>query len=333
MGSITLDVAALDRLMPMHLRVGLSGRILSIGTTMALIAGDRIAPEAGFFDLFGCELSPEATEIAALLDAPVLRLRFRNGRQVGFRGHAAALSDGTVLFDLALELAELADLGGSRLTAGDFPPTDRTVDMLYLMEAKSLAMGEALRLVERLQDARDRAEAAALTDTLTGLQNRRGLDHVLQRASLGAPFSICQVDLDYFKRVNDSFGHGAGDAVLRAVARRLMRIVRASDTVARVGGDEFLIVLPGLTEIAVLDEIALRIVAELERPVVHAGQFCRISASLGIAVSTDYADPDVNLMIADADAALYRSKSAGRSRHTIHVATGAGPGAAGAGQF
>ncbi|SFH21193.1 diguanylate cyclase (GGDEF) domain-containing protein [Palleronia marisminoris] len=318
-GDITLDPGVLGQLLPMHLRTELSGRVLSMGATFARIAGSRATPDMWLFDLLACELPDGEVEVAPLVGAPVVRLRFRDGRRVGFRGHAVALPDGTALFDLAFDLVDLADLGGARLTASDFPPTDRTLDMLYLMEAKSLAMREALRLVDRLQDARDRAEAAALTDTLTGLQNRRGLDHVLQRTSLGTPFSICQVDLDHFKRVNDSYGHAAGDAVLRAVARRLMRNVRTSDTVARVGGDEFLIILPELTDIAVLDEIALRIVAELERPVVHGGQQCRISASLGIAVSTDYGYPDVKLMIADADAALYRSKSGGRARHTIHA--------------
>lgn len=318
-GAITLDPGALDQLLPMHLRTDLSGLVLSTGATFARIAGSRATRGMWFFDLFGCELPDGEVEVASLIGAPVVRLRFRDGRRVGFHGHAVSLPDGTALFDLALELVDLADLGGARLTASNFPPTDRTLDMLYLMEAKSLAMREALRLVDRLQDARDRAETAALTDTLTGLQNRCGLDQVLQRTSLGTPFSICQVDLDHFKRINDSYGHAAGDAVLCAVARRLMRIVRTSDAVARAGGDDFLIILPELTDIAILDEIALRIVAELERPVVHGGQQCRISASLGIAVSTDYGYPDVKLMIADADAALYRSKSEGRARHTIHA--------------
>ncbi|WP_375261510.1 diguanylate cyclase domain-containing protein [Palleronia sp.] len=319
MEPITLDAAALDRLMPMHLRTDPAGRVLSVGSTLAQVARHRVVPSANFFDLFECVFPCGAAEIAAMAAAPMVRLRFRIGRTIGLRGHAAMLPDGTALFDLALELAELADLGGAPLTAADFPPTDRTLDMLYLMEAKALAMSEALRLVGRLQEARDRAEVAALTDTLTGLMNRRGLDRVLQQTSLSSPFSICQVDLDYFKRVNDSFGHCAGDAVLRAVARRLTRIVRPSDAVARIGGDEFLIVLPDLTERAVLDDLAARIVEELERPVSHMGRQCRISASVGIAVSSTYAAPDAHVMMADADAALYQSKSAGRARYTIHA--------------
>lgn len=325
---ITFGACALGLFLPMHLRVDAGGSILSTGNTFARIAAARPTVGAKLFDLFECELPHGAVDIALMADAPVVRLRFRSGRRVGFRGHGAILEDGTALFDLALDLSELSDLGGAPLTAGDFPPTDRTLDMLYLMEAKSLAMGEALRLVKRLQDARVRAEEDALTDTLTGLKNRRGLESVLQKAAAGAPFSLFQIDLDYFKHINDSLGHVAGDAALQEAARRLIRIVRAGDTVARVGGDEFLIVLPDLIDREGLEDIARRLVAELERPMIHEGRRCRLSASIGIAVSTDYAQSDVNAMIADADAALYRSKSEGRARHTIHEVEGsASPGA------
>ncbi len=319
---LKLRAAELDALMPMHVAVDSHARIVGAGRALRRITGPRAAVGQDFFDGFRV-LRPEGVETAqalfnragrALTIAVPLTLR-----TVTLRGHLVRIGGGAGLLNLALGVSDLPDLGGADLTAADFAPTDPTLDMLYLMEAKELAFAESRRLIRRLQEAKTRAEEAALTDALTGLGNRRALDLILSATIAdGQSFALCHVDLDYFKSVNDSLGHAAGDAVLREVAERLSAVVRASDTVARVGGDEFMLLLPGMLEVDRLEEIAARIVGELGRPVPFGERTCRISASIGISLSTDYDPPDANRIIADADAALYASKGAGRSRHMFH---------------
>jgi diguanylate cyclase (GGDEF)-like protein len=92
---------------------------------------------------------------------------------------------------------------------------------------------------------------------------------------------------------------------------------------ARIGGDEFVLILRGVTDTARLHSIARRIIGRIEEPVPYAGTFCRISASAGITVSTHYAQPDAEKMLHDADTALYTSKRAGRARATLHAVAGA----------
>lgn len=321
-----LGPGALDALMPMHLALDAHGAIMASGRALRRLAGEAAAPGRDVFDGFRV-VRPEGVEDAGTLLAhagrPLVMRTIVAGREVTLRGHLVADAAGRGLLNLALAVSDLPDLGGADLTAQDFAPTDPTVDMLYLLEAKELAFAETRRLIGRLQGAKSRAEAEALTDALTGLANRRALEMRLAGVVReGRAFALCHVDLDYFKAVNDTLGHAAGDAVLRAAARRLGEIVRTSDTVARTGGDEFVLLFPGLVEIARLREIAGRVVAELERPVAFGGRECRISASIGISLSTAYERPDPDRMIADADAALYASKVAGRARHTFHGGAG-----------
>ena len=133
----------------------------------------------------------------------------------------------------------------------------------------------------------------------------------------GTPFALMHMDLDYFKKVNDTLGHAAGDYVLRQVAEILSHETRASDTIARVGGDEFVIVFHELEDHCLLFSIADRIIAALSAPMKFEEQDCQISASIGITQSASYPQPESETMHADADAALYDSKKAGKGRATI----------------
>ena len=154
-----------------------------------------------------------------------------------------------------------------------------------------------------------------MTDPLTGLRNRRALDMMLNiLMDQEAPFALMHLDLDYFKAVNDRLGHGAGDHVLREVARILRRETRATDTVARVGGDEFVLIMPYMVDLKQLRLIGQRMIAAISNPIDFEGQSCQISGSIGVVTSAGYAHDAVEKMIADADAALYAAKRAGRGR-------------------
>ena len=179
-------------------------------------------------------------------------------------------------------------------------------------------MRELRDLNLRLQGAKQEAEQQALTDTLTGLRNRRALEAEMARLiKRGAPFALMHLDLDYFKKVNDTLGHAAGDFVLRKVAEILSEETRASDTIARVGGDEFVVVLHGFTDVSLLLSIAQRTIEALSVPMTFEGRTCRISGSIGLTHSLCYTQASIEQMHSDADTALYESKHAGRSRATM----------------
>ncbi|HLZ97975.1 MAG TPA: diguanylate cyclase [Steroidobacteraceae bacterium] len=165
---------------------------------------------------------------------------------------------------------------------------------------------------------------AALTDPLTGLHNRRGLEGRAEAVHFrpgGAPVTQVwiMVDIDHFKRVNDTYGHEAGDEVLKAVAEALRSTARGADIVARFGGEEFVLVLPDTGA-----EMALRI-AERLRLAIEAlstevdGQVIRVTASFGVAQRA--AQENQLEVLERADAALYESKKGGRNRVTVSTAT------------
>ena len=178
--------------------------------------------------------------------------------------------------------------------------------------------------------AREReVERRASRDPLTGLCNRSHLFARLERAMVGGgrddALHALFVDLDGFKRINDAFGHGTGDALLVETARRLRASVRADDTVARLGGDEFVVIVGGSIDRAAA--VAHRILAGLRAPFAVDGDTHRLSGSVGIAAwPGDAHDPDS--LLERADAAMYRAKAAGRDR--LAVFDPSAPGRAGA---
>ena len=190
--------------------------------------------------------------------------------------------------------------------------------MLYLVEAKSAAMEASRKLNLRLQGAKVAAEEQAFTDTLTGLRNRRAMDRVLTRMmETEQDFALMNLDLDYFKAVNDNLGHAAGDYVLQRVAQIMVNETRGEDTIVRTGGDEFVLIFARLTNRPRVSEIADRLIARLEEPIDFNGQTCRISASIGATLSCDYKMPALEQMMDDADVALYEAKRRGRGQHVL----------------
>jgi len=131
--------------------------------------------------------------------------------------------------------------------------------------------------------------------------------------------ALMMLDLDHFKPVNDSYGHEAGDHVLRTIAERLLTQVRPEDTVARVGGDEFVILFGDVLDRGALEAIAKRVLAAVTEPVEHGGQCFNVSGSLGIATVPGDGHSLADLMNA-ADSAMYGIKKSGRAAFAFHTA-------------
>lgn len=158
-------------------------------------------------------------------------------------------------------------------------------------------------------------------DTLTSLPNRALFAERL-RVAIGRlrrgrrPLTVLFVDLDRFKYINDSMGHGAGDLVLFETAARLSQVLRPADTLSRFGGDEFTILCEDVDGVEGASRIAERIIAAVEEPLSVGGREIFVGASVGIAVAADrHATPEA--LLSDADAAMYRAKEAGRGRYEV----------------
>ncbi len=188
----------------------------------------------------------------------------------------------------------------------------------------------AVRIIGTVQDVTGRKRAEenvayqANYDELTGLPNRKLLADRLRQSLLAAQHGAAQVailyvDLDRFKAINDTLGHDVGDQFLRVVAPRLVQAVRETDTVARSGGDEFVVMLPDITSVGEAARIAERVVAAFAQPVSIGERELYSSASVGISVfPDDGATPDE--LIRSAEAALYRAKEGGHGSFRFYAA-------------
>ena len=200
---------------------------------------------------------------------------------------------------------------------------DVTSDVTLAEELRHANMLTEARNAE-LEAAKERIEFNALHDSLTGLPNRRYLDevlaaHVERFETEGERAGLLHLDLDRFKQINDTLGHAAGDAMLVHAARVLKANLRSSDFVARVGGDEF-VVLCKIDEAdkqhwsPLLAKLADRIIEQMHQPVPYHGHECRFGISIGIACDLDQVS-DPRRLLVNADLALYRAKGRGRNRH------------------
>jgi diguanylate cyclase (GGDEF)-like protein len=179
----------------------------------------------------------------------------------------------------------------------------------------------AIYLVGLLQE-RARSEHRGNHDRLTGLPNRTLFVDRVERALIhahrsGSPLAVFFLDVDRFKAINDTFGHSAGDLLLRVLAQRLARCLRDEDTVARISGDEFALLLPHLSSPTAAITVAERIMAALAEPLTLAENRVTATASMGIAIGP--ADGrNAELLLASADAAMYRAKERGRNTFEVY---------------
>jgi diguanylate cyclase (GGDEF)-like protein/PAS domain S-box-containing protein len=209
-------------------------------------------------------------------------------------------------------------------------PYDSTIDGVdrsYLMTVKPLhGLGVLVEHLDNtLQQGLERQLSYRAThDALTGLPNRALLSDRLVQALIraqrsGRMVAVMFLDLDHFKAVNDTLGHAAGDQVLLSVSRRLVRSCRASDSVTRFGGDEFVIVVEDVDSLDNIRRVAQRVLDALAAPIAVDGSELFFGASLGVAVAAPElpATSQVEGLLRDADTAMYRAKEAGRNTYVV----------------
>lgn len=321
MRDATVFQTMLNVMCPMHVILNPAGEITCAGPTAQKLRPGQSLVGQSFLDIFEIKRPHEIKTIAALLKKAGMKLhmQLRNPPHRELKGVLMeGPESGQMTINLSFGISVVDAVQDYKLTAADFAATDLTIEMLYLVEAKSAAMEASRQLNRRLQGARMAAEEQALTDTLTGLKNRRAMDQILEdMIESDENFALMHMDLDYFKAVNDTMGHAAGDYVLQQVADIMLKEVRSRDTVARVGGDEFVIVLRGVEESKIIHQIATRIIKKLSKPIMFDGERCTVSGSAGTTLSRNYAVPTPDQLLGDADMALYESKHLGRGRHTF----------------
>ncbi|WP_234889764.1 putative bifunctional diguanylate cyclase/phosphodiesterase [Agrobacterium vitis] len=193
---------------------------------------------------------------------------------------------------------------------------DVTADVLLTEELRTAKAEAEARNIE-LELTKNRIEFNALHDPLTGLANRRKLDIALdsltrQSQANRSRFTILHLDLDRFKEINDTLGHAAGDAMLVNAARVLSRHMNSGDLVARIGGDEFVVLLHGPIDAKSAAELAERIIQDINVPVDFEGFICRCGVSIGIAEAKGLRT-DARKILINADLALYEAKRQGRN--------------------
>ena len=178
-------------------------------------------------------------------------------------------------------------------------------------------MLEVRLLHEAARNQAKMLESLALKDPLTGLANRRLLAERMSMALVHArrnksTMALVYLDLDGFKQINNTLGHGAGDALLKMVAGRLVATVREEDTVARLGGDEFIMALWNVTGTDDAAKVALKVVEAVSQPYGIEGHTVRITTSAGIAIYPVHGE-DADTLMKNADLALYEAKRAGKN--------------------
>jgi diguanylate cyclase (GGDEF)-like protein len=303
LGSLTADIV--HRKAPVRSAFNIAQYTIAIAAAGAVLELIASPPENGTFD--AAELIGVACAgvvfFAVNTGAVAIVLAFTTGTSLREQVSGSLIGE-SVTEAILIGLAPLAVLA-----------VETNLALLPLLALPLIAVqraGRHARLNERM----------ALHDALTGLPNRAlladRLEHALTlRSRRRTQLAVLLLDLDRFKVVNDSLGHGAGDLLLRHVAGKLQQIVRTGDTVARLGGDEFVVVLENVTGPDEVTEVAARILQKLSEPVTIDGSDIVVGASLGIVMPDHDEKPET--LLRHADLAMYRAKAHGRGRHEQFV--------------
>ena len=315
---------SLGELMPLYLWLDADCRIRGVGPTLRKLLGASVIGQ-GLESVFSLRRPGGSGSALQLVRAQRLLMNLRAPPATGFKGVAVPLQgDAGVLVNLSFGYAVREAVRDHALSDTDFAATDLAIELLYLDEAKAAVMGEVNKMAVRLKGAKIRAEEEALTDALTGLGNRRALEARMERfLRSGEWFGLMHIDLDHFKQVNDTLGHAAGDRVLAEVAAKLRGSVRMGDLVARIGGDEFVVLLAGVQEAGPLQRVGEKIFAAMREPVRFHGTPCQVSLSIGAVLANPAQPRSAASILAMADSALYAAKGAGRARMSRWTESGA----------
>lgn len=307
----------LDTMMPFHIVAHRTGQILHAGPSFHKLMPDEKVVGTLLFDLLTIKRPAGLAGVADILAHQKEKLSINLTALPGhnLKGVAAGLGQGHVLIDISLGAGVMDVVSKCNLKNKDFSPADPTVEMIYMIEVQSFVYQQHKNQSHKLQGARVHAEEQAFTDALTGLANRRALEnHMtrLLRRTKGNGFALMQIDLDFFKAVNDTHGHAAGDFVLQETARTLQQQMRATDLVARIGGDEFVIIMSEFGNESALQAVANRIIEQVRIPIPFEGVECQIGASIGATIVQRGEERTPDAILSDADRALYASKAKGR---------------------
>jgi diguanylate cyclase (GGDEF)-like protein len=225
-------------------------------------------------------------------------------------------------------ITEAADKIGRDPNMTLLPRVEGSAEVTRLSAALRSLLRRAGAAEQRVIDASSQHEKSisalrqlAETDALSGLLNRRGFDAMGSEAfqqfhQHGRGFAVLVIDIDFFKKVNDTYGHAAGDEVIRTVGATMTKVLRSTDTIARFGGEEFIVLLREIGHDMIMGVAQdLRRAVEIAK-ISHEGQHLSVTASIGGAYARN-SDRDIQDLIERADTALYRAKSAGRNRVSI----------------
>ncbi|MBB4953771.1 diguanylate cyclase (GGDEF)-like protein/PAS domain S-box-containing protein [Agrobacterium vitis] len=272
----------------------------------------NVTPEGGYISEAAWLKNVHPQDVQMLLDTA------KTANDTGSRintTHRIILENGDVRYVRSTGQLRVDRNGGRKLSGVSF---DVTADVLLTEELRKAKAEAEARNIE-LELTKNRIEYNALHDPLTGLANRRKLDRELDGlTSLArtshARFTILHLDLDRFKEINDTLGHAAGDAMLCNAAEVLQRHVIYPDLVARIGGDEFVVLLRDGVDQQIAADLAARIIREMNIPFDFEGFMCRFGVSIGIAEANGI-KADARKILIDADLALYEAKRKGRNRY------------------
>ncbi len=283
---------------------GVRWDVLLVGASAAIAVGASAAALSIFFLLR--RLTRHAARVgqvvaALVMGAAICGMHYTGMAAVSFDANAVCTSLDGLRGDSLGVIVSVAAIALLLLT-------------LFTSVLDARLQSRAATLAVSLQAANDELHRLAFRDALTGLPNRllfdAGVAHAVDRSSRdGTRLAVLFIDLDGFKPINDSFGHAYGDLVLREIALRLGSQARSSDTIARVGGDEFVMLLDGVAGEAAVAQVAQRIIDSVGTPVFAQDREVTLSCSVGIALLGDGGASDK--LMANADAAMYAAKRGG----------------------
>ena len=214
--------------------------------------------------------------------------------------------------------------GNATMSQPYSPPALATavVSMVYLAVFFHVFSSRSVSYFVRMRESNEQLYLLAMRDTLTGVLNARAYYEICDRLIAGArrsrrPYAVLFVDLDHFKTINDQHGHAAGDVVLKRVAETLGASIRSSDSLGRIGGEEFSVFLPDTSrDAAMLVAENIRQAVERLSPDIGGGERLRVTASIGVA-GCEGGAADMQTLQQCADQAMYRAKAAGRNRVSL----------------